>query len=283
MKLLEICIDLELFYWKAPHLTEQNLEYVPTKLVALHLYETELDFGSLSLLARENGSTFQQLRLSNITSEQLKLITGLSALRLLSVDSIVQLENLSALGELRRLSRLEVLRFWLEEKGDNRINNLDNEMIAIMKACNGMRKLHIENAVLTDRIICQISVYWKHLQSLKLYSSTSTRHVHITDLALIELLKLAHLHTLAIPNGSLSQRPLEQLIDRPQFGYLVLRERCSFVDHLFQRMFAKSTRANYNKYKLKIGDEDALERLASIVRPTNFEFKKANVFNFDLF
>lgn len=290
MKLLEICIDLELLYWKAPHLCTQNLEYVPSsKLTALHLYETELDLESLSLLARENGANFRQLRLANITGDQLNIIFGLSALRLLSVDSIVQLPNLSVLAELRRLTRLEVLRFWLEDKGDGRqVNNLDNELIAIMKACNGMRKLHVENAVLSDSSISLVSIYWKHLQSFKLYSSTfnadeAARHSHISDRSLLQLLKLDHLHTLAIPNGSLSQPLLEQLIDRPPFGYLVLRERCSFVDHLFRRMLAKAARANHNEYKLKIGDEDALLRLVTIDRPTNFKFKKAKVFNFDLF
>lgn len=289
MKFLEICINLELFYWRAPHLTEQRLEYVPAKLSALHLYETELELQSLSLLANENSAIFSQLRLSNITGAHLQVILNLPFLRVLSVDSIVQLEDLSALSEIRRLSRLEVLRFWLEDKGaGERANNLDNEMLAIIKACNQMRRCHIENAVLTDRSISLVSAYWKHLQSFKLYSSTfndqnAVRHSLITDRSLAELLKLNHLHTLAIPNGSLSQRLLEQLIDRPTFSFLVLRERCSFVDDLFQRLLRKSTQAAYNEYKLKIGDEDTLFRLATIARPANFEFRKAKVFNFDLF
>ena len=287
MKFLEICINLELFYWKAPHLTEQRLEYVPAKLTALHLYETELELQSLSLLANENSTTFNQLRLSNITGEHLQVILNLPFLRVLSVDSIVQLDDLGALAEIRRLSRLEVLRFWLEDKGAG-ANNLDAEMIAIIKACNQMRRCHIENAVLTDRSITLISAYWKHLHSFKLYSSTfndqnAVRHSLITDRSLTELLKLNHLHTLAIPNGSLSQRLLEQLIDRPMFLYLVLRERCSFVEPIFQRLLCKSAQAAYNEYKLKIGDEDAYFRLATIVRPANFEFKMAKVFNFDLF
>ena len=293
MKLLETCIDLELFYWKAPHLAEQNLEYVPRTLSALHLYETELDLESLRLLARENGSIFRSLRLSNITGEQLNVILGLSPLRHLSVDSIVELEDLSALAEIRRLSQLQVLRFWLEDKGDGQpVNQLDEVMIAIMRACNDMRKLHVENAVLSDRAVSLVSVYWKRLQSFKLYSSTfpatynqtlPVRNSHITDLALAELLKLDHLHTLAIPNGSLSQRLLDRLIDRPQFCYLVLREHCSFVDKLFQRMLDKSERASYNAYKLKIGDHSALLRLAAICRPANFVFKPAKVYNFDLY
>ena len=283
MKFFEICIALELFYWKAPYLCMQNLEYVPLKLSSLHLNDTELDLESLLMLVQANKSVLKQLRLSNVTGGHLDCITANSAfLDLLSVDCI-QLdatERFDVLYDIARLERLEVLRFWLDD--GQQVNTIDREITSIIKACHRMRKVHIENAIITDGCLVLVSVFWRNLQSFKLYSRFD-RTRSITDRTLNEFLKLKHIHTLALPNYSFSQSLLERLIDLPKFGYLVVREPCSFVDQLFNRFVAKASAAKHNKYKLKINDEQSFIALSTTSKPTNFEFKQAKIFNFDLF
>lgn len=279
MNFFEICPNLEVFYLKSPYLTKQCLDYVPTRLNSLHLFDTDLDSQSLSTLSNLNGNIFKQLKLSNITDENLKEITdSLIGLELLSIGSL-QLNDNSYLDHIKSLRNLNQLNFCLDDK---QIHDIDKEFTSIIKNCLLIRKAHIKNAILTDQSLQLIPLYWKNLHSFKLYSAFSSNS-KITDQSLKKFTNLSHLRLLAIPNYHLSRYLLFQLIDKPQFECLILRELCLFIDKLFDKILLKTSKSKDKSFKLEIKEDDKTCKFFKLKRPSNFLLKHSKCFNFDFY